>query len=71
MDFLTLKCSVTYKSRSSDSPFPHLLTTPPKSRLRLGYQIDKGPAISRDQFLSELNEAEDSDENRRVKKTGA
>lgn len=30
--------------------------------------MDKGPAVSRDQFLSELNEAEDSDENRRVKK---
>lgn len=49
-------------------PSLHLLTTPPKSGLKLGYQTGEGPSISRDQFLSELNEAEVADENRRMEK---
>lgn len=40
----------------------------PKSRFRLGYETCERPAVPRDQFLSELNEDEVADENRRVEK---
>lgn len=57
MFFLLAK---TVESSSPPAPYPH------KSQVRLGYQTGEEPSVSRDQFLSELNEV--AGENRRVEK---